>query len=262
MMRLVLALALLLAGCAGGGAGLPPGGAAPPPAPIDRPGVLAFAADWTPPLHAAMRCGGPGLLSPFACDLPADAVWGVLPQAGGGGMGCVDPQPNECFQPADGVLNFHSGRPGMALVSARTFDGGKPISVEAVVNVTNDCSDVSFMGPVIYGGGVDDGDPTGTYIAAYISCTAPSDPVKLWIYRPTYAGPVNSIPVPPGTHAVRIDYIPGQSFTILLNRVVQLVITPGSLSNDALLFPHDPHAALWFGGVDGHVGRFDVFTEP
>ncbi len=220
--------------------------------------MLAFAADWTPPLHIELRCGGPGLLTPFVCDLPPDAVWGVLPQADGGGSGCIDPQPNVCFQPENGILRFHSGDPGMALVSARTFDGSQPISVEAVVNVTNDCSGISYMGPVIYGGGVDDGDPTGTYAAAYISCTAPGDPVKVWIYRPTLATPISS-PVSPGPHTLRIDYTPGQGFVILLDGTV---IHDHELGSDPLTFPHDPHAALWFGAADGYVARFDVFTGP
>lgn len=259
MQRLLILLALLLAGCAG----TPPAPTQPPiSTPQPRPGVLAFSADWTPPLGIALRCGGPGLLSPFGCDLPPDAKWGVLPQDGNGGIGCIDPQPNVCFQASGGILSFHAGRPGMALISTDTLDPSRPISVEAVVTVTNDCSDVSFMGPVIYGGGVDDGDPTGTYVAAYISCTAPADPPKLWIYRPTYAGPVNSVPVAPGAHAVRIDYRPGESMTLLLDGYPQLVVTAGSLSDDAMTFPNPPHAALWFGQVQGYVGRFDVFAGP
>jgi len=257
--RLLALLALLLAGCAGGSAPVQLPISTPP---TPRPGNQAFAADWTAPMRAALRCGGPGLLSPFACDLPADALWGVLPQAGNGGSDCIDPTPNVCFRLADGLLYFHAGNPGMALVSARTFDRNSPLSIEAVVTVTNDCSGVSYMGPVIYGGGVDDGDPLGTYVAAYISCAAPTDPPKLWIYRPTYAGPVNSAPVTPGSHAVRIDYRPGESMTLLLDGYPQLVVTAGSLSDDAMTFPNPPHAALWFGQVQGYVGRFDVFAGP
>ena len=218
-----------------------------------------MAADWTAPLHVALRCGGPGLLSPFGCDLPADALWGVLPQEGNGGMACVDPQPNVCFQPSGGVLNFHAGRPGMALVSARTFDRDHPISVEAVVDVTNDCSDLSYAGPVIYGGGVDDGDPTGTYASAYISCGGPGDPPRLWLYRPTLATPVTG-PLAPGPHAVGIYYRPGYGFDIGLDGAI--VQSEARLGGDALTFPRDPHAALWFGGAQGSVGRFDVYTAP
>ena len=83
-------------------------------------------------------------MSPFGCDLPPGAVWGVLPQPGNGGMGCVDPEPNVCFQAHDGVLGFHSGAPGMALISAQTVKGSEPISVEAVMDVTNDCADLSY----------------------------------------------------------------------------------------------------------------------
>jgi hypothetical protein len=255
-----LLICLFLAACS---TPSPPPASIPPPHIDPRPGVLTWSADWTPPIGAWLRCGGPGLQSPFACHLPVDARWGVLPQPGNGGFDCIDPQPNPCFDARDGVLDFHGDSPGMALVSAGTLDPGQPISVEAVVTVENDCGrGVSYMGPVIYGGGADDGDPLGTYIAAYISCAAPTDPVKLWIYRPTYAGPVNSIPVPPGAHAVRIDYRPGRYMTILLDGYPQLVVTAGSLSNDAMTFPNPPHWALWFGAVDGTIARFDVYTGP
>jgi len=244
-------LALTLAGCAAGGSNPPPQPVQPGPPPVPT-----FSADWTAPLGIALRCGGPGLLTPFGCDLPEGAKWGVLPQEGNGGMDCVDPQPNVCFQPHDGVLGFHAGAPGMALVSARTLDGSKPISVKAVVTVENDCRDVSYAGPVIYGGGVDDGDPTGTYAAAYISCAGPSDPVKVWIYRPTLASPISG-PVNLGPHTLRIDYVPSRGFVISLDGAV---ILDHELGSDPLTFPNDPRPAMWFGNATGAVGRFDVFT--
>lgn len=269
MRRLLLLLALLLTGCSGGGSTgiqgpitlLPTGG----PPPVARPGTLAFSADWTAPLHVALRCGGPGLLTPFGCILPPDALWGVLPAPGNGGMDCVDPEPNVCFQPVGGVLGFHVSDGGMALVSAGTLDPDRPISLRAVISVTNNCagvSGVSYAGPGIYGGGVDDGDPTGTYVAAYVSCAGPADVPKLWLYRPTYAGPVNSSAVSAGAHEVRIDYTPGQSFAIVFDGVQQMLVTQGSISNDAMTFPNAPHWALWFGESDGYVREFDVFTVP
>jgi hypothetical protein len=254
MPRFLILLALLLAGCA---SDAPISNPPPPVHMAPRPGAQVFAADWTPPLGALGPCDPSS--SPFTCDhLPEGSKWGVLAQEGNGGLGCIDPQPNVCFQPVDGILNFHSGSPGMALLSAQTFDRNQPMSIEAVVSVTNDCRDVSFMGPVIYGGGVDDGDPTGTYAAAYISCTSPSDPPKLWLYRPTIATPTHSGPVSPGPHTVRIDYRPGYGFDLLLDGVV--VQPEEHLSNDPVTFPHDPHAALWFGLVDGNVGRFDLMV--
>jgi len=251
----IILTALLLAGCAAGGSNPPPQPAQSGPPPVPR--TPAFSADWLPPLGIALRCGGPGLLTPFECDLPPDAVWGVLPQEGNGGMACVDPQPNVCFQPENGVLRFHAGAPGMALVLGRTFDGTKPITVEAVLDVTNDCSDVSYAGPVIYGGGVDDGDPTGTYAAAYISCTAPTDPPKVWIYRPTLASPISS-PVSPGTHTLSIEYTPGHPFIIRLDGAV---ILDKELGSDPLTFPNNPHPALWMGAAQGTVSKFDVYTS-
>lgn len=253
MPRVVILVLLLLAGCAGSGPGLPP--PAPVPGPLPRPGVLTFAADWTAPLRAASRCGGPGLASPFTCDLPPDAIWGVLLR-GDGRAPCADPVPNLCYDLTADGLHFKYLNPGTALISARTFDGGKPISVEAVMTVHNDCADVSFAGPVIYGGGVDDGDPLGTYAAAYISCTAPSDTPKVWIYRPTMAAPISG-PVSPGPHALRIDYTPGSGFVILLDGAV---ILDHELGSDPLTFPNDPHAALWLGAADGVVHGFNVYT--
>lgn len=254
---------VLLAGCAETPS-KPPASAPPATAPYNpRPGNQAFAATWASPLGAALVCGGPGLSNPFGCALPAGAAWGVLPQDGNGGKACVDPEPNVCFQPSGGILGFHAVAPGMALISSQSFARDRTMSIEAVVTVTLDCRDVAYMGPVLYDGEGAADNPAGNYRAEYVSCPGGGDAPKVWVYGPTYAGPINSIRIEPGsTHALRMDWVPGVSITYLVDGVPQLTETPGSLSADPLTFAQDPHPALWFGLAAGSVGRFDVYTGP
>lgn len=250
-----LLLSLLLAACGGSPAPAPPG-----PTPTPRPGVLAFTASWQAPLGAAAYCGG-DLSSPFECALPAGATWGVLKQDGNGGLGCVDPQPNLCFDPENGVLNYSSGNPGMALISARTFSIASAISVRSYITATNDCSGpASFVGPSIYDGEGDKWDPSGNYRVIYLSCAGGSQP-QAWVYGPTYAGPLAATTYAQGsTHALRIDWIPGVSFTYFVDDFPVAVETTNLWSADPLSFNQSPHFAIYFGISKGQVGASDVFT--
>ncbi len=256
-------LMLLLAACADPGPSPVP---SPPTPSVPRPGVLAFSATWAAPLGAALACGGPpGTASPFSCSLPPGTAWGVLPQPGNGGNDCVDPEPNVCFQPAGGQLGYHAVNPGMALISATTLPRNAPISIEAVVTATNDCTtgQVSYVGPVIYDGEGATWDPPGNYRSLYLSCTGGGDQVRAWLYGPTYAGPIAQTTYAAGsTHVLRIDWAPGTSITYLVDGAVFLVETPGSKSADSLTFAQDPHPALWFGLSSGLIGRFDAYTGP
>lgn len=224
-------------------------------------------ADWTPPLGIALRCGGPGLASPFKCDLPPGAKWGVSPQEGNGGIDCVKPLPNVCFHIDPLGLGFHAaenGQPGMALVSALTLDRTKPMSVRMVVRVDSlNCdSGVAYVGPVLYGGGVDDGDPTGRYRALYISCFAGDLKVRLCLYSPTYATPIWDFDFVDGQpHELGLDWYPGDHVDYWLDGAI--VFTEGlSFGHDPLDVPTDPHPAIWMGGARGSIGRFDVYAGP
>lgn len=240
-----------------------------PPAPLPRPGTLAYTADFTAPMGIALGCGGGGYGSgdPFSCDLPASANWGVLnqPQAA-----CPDPTPNKCFQPAGGVMGFTTlPDAGMALISAQTAPKDAPISVEEVVTATLNCSpgvSVSYVGPVLYDGeGVGEG-MNGKYYALYLSCWAPAGDlqVRASAYSGLHGGPaVGPTTYAPGsTHALRIDYYPGDKVVYSVDEVPVLTETAGSLTPGPIAFAHDPHPAMWFGGVVGSVSRFDWFTGP
>jgi hypothetical protein len=252
-----IALSLFLAACSSGPSPfsipMPPPIVAP--APVPRPGSLIMTADWTAPLGAAEQCTG----SPFTCTLPPGARWGLLPASDG----AVDPQPNAYFPSiGNGWLGFKTpeGR-GFALISPTTLDRTKPMSIRAQVRVDSaDCnSGVAYAGPVVYGGGVDDGDPTGRYRAEYISCFAGDTKVRLWLYSPTYAGPIWDFNFADGqVHGLRIDWYPGDHVDYFLDD--QIVFTEGqSFGHDPLDVPHDPHPALWFGASAGAVGQFDVY---
>jgi hypothetical protein len=269
---------LLLAGCGDSRApqvnpppvSAPPSLPAPssPPAPPARPGSLAFSTDWSAPVGIALRCGGAGLLSPFGCDLPIGANWGVLPAPGNGGVDCVDPEPNICFQTsAPGWLAYHTDSfSGMALVGAQTLDRTQPISLRAVIKVdTLDCNaGVAYVGPVIYGGGVDDGDPTGNYRAEYISCFGGDEGPKLWLYESIWAGPMPGGPFAievGSTHELEIDWYPGDRVDYRLDR--QIVFTEtANFGHAPLTLQHDPHPALWFGSSTGAIGQFDIYVGP
>lgn len=250
-MRLLWALGFfLLAACGGGPASSPTTTYTPPPAPIARPGAPVLTADWTPPLAATALCGG----SPFACAGPADAKWGLL-------------QPSDLahFSPAPGALGYATAPfAGMALVSTTTLDRTKPMSLRLTVRADSlDCdSGVAYVGGVLYGGGVDDGDPTGRYRAEYISCFAGDKKARLWLYSPTYAGPIWDFDFRDGQeHELGLDWYPGDHVDNLLDGVV--VFTEGKgFGHDPLDVPHDPHPALWFGSSTGAIGRFDVYAGP
>ncbi len=253
---------LLISACSNDGGGNNP--IPPPPVITPRPGALVFTANWTPPLGVALVCGGPVYNDPFTCSLPLGAIWGVLPQEGNGGNGCIDPEPNVCFQPSGGVLNYSASDPGMALVRSETLSRASPISVEAVVTASNDCppGTVSYVGPVIYDGEGALGNPTGNYRSEYLSC-ANGGLVQVWLYGPTYAGPIGPAIYAEGVkHSLRIDWTPGTSFVYYVDGVPILTETPGSKSADSLVFNHDPRPALWFGRSKGTIERFDVYSGP
>jgi hypothetical protein len=223
-------------------------------------------ADWTAPVAIALKCGGPGLQSPFACDLPPDAKWGVLPFDGVGGTDCVEPQPNTCFQPADGWLGFTSPpATGMALISATRLDHTKPMSLEAEVRVdTIDCTNIAYAGIVDYDGGHDDGDERGSYWAEYISCF-PGDPeVKVWVYTGGGTPYAAALPVPVSLgeiHTLRIDWYPGERVLYWLDGKIILTIDAAWVAahGGALDLESDPRPAWWAGSVTGSIGRFTAW---
>jgi hypothetical protein len=150
----------------------------------------------------------------------------------------------------------------MALVSASSVPRDKPISVETVVTLNSmDCSrPVAFVGPAIYGGGIDDGDPTGNYRALYLSCGSGSQ-IQLYLYSPRLALSISAAIFQVGVpYALRIDWVPGLSATAYLNGVA--VYGDDGSGPDTLMLNHDPHPALWFGVTTGEIGRFDVYTAP
>lgn len=254
---------LLLAGC-----GTSPGysgPSAPPPAPVERPGTLAWSADWTVPLGAAIACGGPGLSNPFGCDLPAGAKWGVLPQPGNGGEACALSTPNECFTLNNGTLGFHAVTPGMALISADPIPNTGTVSISGTFTATNDCStttDVSFVGPVIYNGEGDDTDPTGGYLALYLVCYQNS-PITVNIYGLNHTSPIPSAQYQPGsTHSLRIDWTYGVSAAFLVDDVPVWTDYANVGNAGPLTLSRPPHPSLWFGNVTGYAGQFDVYTAP
>lgn len=272
MAHFLFLIALALAGCGGSGGGniTPPAPPAPPaPVTIPRPGTLTYSANWTAPIGAALFCldDGPGDI--FACHLPAGALWGVLPQAGNGGIGCVDPEPNACFQPSGGVLGYSAGTPGMALISAQSVPATAPVSIEAVVTINFDCTQgVPYTGPVVYDGEGPPTDPTGNYLALYLSCTGGmvDSQIQAWVYwgAVNLAAPLatNGTTYANGsTHALRIDYIPGVSATYFVDDVVVGVDTAATWGAAAFTFSQPPHPALWFGASTGSVWRFDWYVE-
>jgi hypothetical protein len=263
-LRALLLTLFALASCAGGSPPAPVYGPPLPPAPIvtPRPGSPVLVADWTSPLGAAMGCGTLGHQSPFECVLPPSAKWGVIP----GMDDCVSPEPTRCFQPAGGWLGF-TAPGGMALVSATTLDRARPMSLRGVVRIDRiDCSPgVAYAGIVDYGGGDDDGDPTGNYRALYISCFAGDTKVRLWLYEggaPAWAGPIWDFDFRDGqAHELGIDWFPGDRVDYLLDGAV--VFTEGqSFGHSPLTLNHDPHPALWFGSAAGAIGRFDATGGP
>lgn len=267
MRRLFFAALLLLAGCAAGGSNPPPLPGPPFPSAVPRPGTLAFAADWTKqPLGVALRCGGPGLDYPFGCILPPGAEWGVLPDEVTGGSDCIDPQPSACLQPSGGLLGYHGPSPGRALISALTLPRDHAMSVEVVVTATNDCSKpVAYAGPVLYDGeGAGEGVP-GKYYALYLACWTLAGDTATYasVYSGMYADKVSQIVYAPGsTHALRIDFYPGDRVEYYADGALVYTETAGSLTPGPVAFEHDPHPALWFGASSGRFGRFDVFTAP
>jgi hypothetical protein len=263
MKRLMLIAALALLSACSGGTPLPPPG--PPPSPTPRPGVPVVTADWTAPLGLSQPCGGPGLSDPFGCSLPSWARWGALPQDGNGGLGCVDPEPNVCFQPDGLRLNFHSGDPGMALVWGGTVPRGV-ISIEAEITATLDCSTpVSYVGPVLYDGEGPPGNPTGNYFAFYYTCGAiagPPQPQLLAYVPPTMTQPVSPRIYPNGSSfRLRMDYVRGERVDFMVDDITVFSVTPAT-PGVSPVFNADPHPALWFGNVTGAIGRFDVYAAP
>jgi len=252
---------LFLSAC-GGGTSPGPG---PNPTPTN-PSSLVFEADWNAPLGQSLVCGGPGHVHPFSCSLPPGAVWGLLPDEQGGSP-CAGPLPNVCYQLGTGKLGYTSNViPAFALINANSVPRLKPISVEAEVTATNDCTaPVAFVGPVIYDGeGAGEGD-TGKYYALYLNCwTLTGDRnVYAWVYSGIYAGATNGTIYAPGsTHKLRIDYLPGISVTYKVDDIVVMVETPGSLTPGLIMFDQDPHPALWFGNSVGSIGPFKVYSGP
>lgn len=252
-----LILALALASCGGGSPPLPT------PTPAPRPGNLVLSASWTAPMGVSLKCGGEGLSDPFGCQLAPSALWGVPPALGNWGYDCVDPEPNVCFQPSGGVLGYSFVNSAIGLVSASTVPKGGTTSIETVITATYDCSQVAYAGPVIYDGEGAAGDPDGNYRALYLSCPGDGGDVHLWLYSPTKAAALGPWTFAQGSaHDLRIDFVPGVSFTYFIDGSVVFTETPFSFSGDAMTFTQDPHPALWFGSSVGKVGRFDVYAGP
>lgn len=256
MKRLVAALlvALTVAACGGGG-GTPAPSFGPPPPPaasVPEPGPLALDADLSSPLGPVAICGG----SPFACQGPPGAVWGML-QASDAAKFSTS---------ADG-LGFATGSGvGMAIGSTSTVSRSAPLSVRAVVRVDSldDCHTLAYLGPVAYGGGVDDGDPTGRYRAEYLSCL-PGDPtVRVWLYSPTYAGVMPGSPaVALGVHTLREDWYPGDHVDYFLDDESRPLFTEdASFGHDPLGAPHDLHPFVWIGSAAGAVLSLRAYGAP
>lgn len=251
MKKILVALALLaLEACSSGGS--PPYNPPPPITPITpRPGVTVLDADWSN-LNIGLGCGG----SPFGCAaLPPDKNWSALLPGASGGRDCSLPLPNNCYQPANGLLGFTSATDGMALISAVALDPTQPMSIEVELRIdTIDCTQVSYAGGVLYGGGADDLDPTGNYKAWYISCFGGDPVVKLWLYTPVWAGAVYVPAFVLGqTYTLGIDWYPGDHVDYRFNRAI--VYTENAANtHGSLAATNPPHPALWTGGVTGEAG--------
>lgn len=235
---LLLGLGLTAAGCSGGGSLPLP--SPPPPGPVVHPGTELALPPFSP-LDASAICSG----SPFGCS--GGSAWGLLQASD---LAKFTPGP---------ILGFNTGpNAGMALVAVATLARSAPLSLEETVRLDSlACpSTVSYQGPVAYGGGVDDGDPSGRYRAEYISCFPGDQTVRVWLYSPTYAAPLPGSPVVSlGLHTLRLDWYPGDHVDYWLDG--QLLFTENeAFAHDPLDAPHDLHPALWFGGASGAVISF------
>ena len=272
--RLFVALAALLASC--GGSPAPPAPSPPLPTTTLRPGTLAGAASWTSPLGTALYALDDGPGGAFTLHTPPGATWAVLPAPGNGGDACVDygpaplyPLPNACYQISNGQLGVSVTPGGMALISTQALPTDQPVSIEAVITISLDCTQgVSYIGPVLYNGEGPPTDPSGNYYGLYLSCTggAVDSPNQAWAYKGELdaAAPVllsSATYANVSTHALRIDWIPGVSVTWLVDEVVQEVDTSPPAY---LAMSQGPHPAIWSGALKGssYVGRFDWYSGP
>ena len=239
MRAALIALALLLTGCAAGGSNPLPPPAPPPAGPPSavRPGVVVFTANWQQDT-IGVGCGED---VPPTCA--GTATWLTFPRPGTQGYACVDPKPNACLELLGDRLRVKNAVPGFPLISQQTFNATEGMSIEAVVSAI--CRDPGcFIGPVIFDGELDYG---GLYL------DAAADGVRVRAYRPAVACELPGHHYPAGTTvALRVDY-DGAGYRFVVNG--SPASAPGC-EDDPL--KHDPRAALFAGGVDGYVERLDV----
>lgn len=241
----VLAI-LFLAACASDGPTVP---VTPIPPAAPPPGNLVLNASWPAPFNASEACYG----SPFECHVPPGTEWGLLQQ-----------KDLDHFFPEENTLGFSTDPDGgMALINTLLLDRTQPVSVEETIQVNSlNCSQsVSYAGVVPYGGGRDDGDPTGRYRAEYISCFPGDQRVQVWVYSPTWAGPIPGGPflVTLGQpHKLRIDWYPGEKVVYWLDDRI-IWVEGSSFGHDPLDIPHNLYPAMWFGSTTGTVLSFRAY---
>lgn len=245
---LAIGLALAISACGGGGGEpLPPITPIPPAAPAP-PGDPITTGDFSAPLAASGGCGG----SPFVCNVEPGAQWGLLQAS------------DITHFTAKGIqLDFATDpNAGMALISTKAvLDPARVMGVRETVRIDSlNCGSVAYTGPVIYAGGVDDGDPTGRYRALYISCF-PGDPrVQLWMYSPTWAGPVPGGPflVAMGsTHTLGIDWYSGDRVVYTLDEL-PVWTEDQNFGHDPLTMPRPGYPSMWYGSAKGSVLKFEA----
>lgn len=232
-----LVICLILAACS-----TPVHVPAPTPSPaehpastVNRPGALAWSADWST-VDVGLQCFG----DPIVCT--TDKTFGTFPP------GC-----DNCWTPG---LNYIAPSPGFPLVSTAEFDGGM-VSIRAVVSFTCDypeTGDGAYAGPALIWG-------ESLYRAIYYRCAGlPAGQIQPHIFETRTEVPLGSKTYPEGSsHELRIDWYRDRA-EYFVDNVLEFTEYEGSIGPDTVVRDKPVHAALWLGNSHGTVGQFDVYT--
>lgn len=240
MKRLLIAAALLVAGCSSAPTPAPVyGPPARPPAPV-HPATALFEADFSgPSIGLGFACEGPEI--GLDCStLDPSFTWGTShqPQI----EPCVLPGPNKCYV-ADGALHFDSTySPGWMAILAKPFPADQAVFVEGVVDVTMFSDRFFYTGVVHYDGELD-------YEALYI------DAQGYTIYDGFGVQTINIGTATPGTHVLGLGYDGKGTWQFFVDGVLLYTLPGNMLRNPG-------HPAFWTGGAAGTLSRFTVYGAP